>query len=118
MIFAPKTEWQNWWILAITRRSFSEVKTIVEETDYALVNLEAPIVKGTGTPIKKSGPNLKCSPNVVDALAAAMKRMLAVREFAERCGKEAHKICERLSPDKVYGQWEEFITKIANTNKQ
>lgn len=54
----------------------------------------------------------------VDALAAAMERMLADREFAERCGKEAHKICERLSPDKVYGQWEEFITKIANTNKQ
>ena len=50
---------------------FSEVKPIVEDADYALVNLEAPIVKGTGTPIKKSGPNLKCSPNVVDAIRYA-----------------------------------------------
>ncbi len=48
----------------------------------------------------------------VNALAVAMKRMLADREFAELCGKEAHKICERLAPDKVYGMWEEFIQDI------
>lgn len=54
----------------------------------------------------------------VDALANAMHRMLSDKMFAELCGKEAHKICERLAPDKVYGQWEEFITEIANTKKQ
>ena len=48
----------------------------------------------------------------VGALASAMKRMLADREFAEQCGKEAHTICERLAPDIVYGQWEEFIQSI------
>lgn len=54
----------------------------------------------------------------VDALAYAMRRMLSDNEFAQQCGKEAHKICERLAPEKVYGQWEEFITEIANTKKQ
>lgn len=50
---------------------FREVKPIVEEADYALVNLEAPIVSGKGTPIKKTGPNLKCSSNVVEAIRYA-----------------------------------------------
>lgn len=48
-----------------------EVKPVVEEADYALVNLEAPIVSGKGKPIKKSGPNLKCGPNVVEAIRYA-----------------------------------------------
>ncbi len=48
----------------------------------------------------------------VKALSTAMKRMLADRDFAEQCGHEAHKICDRLAPDKVYGQWEEFIKEI------
>lgn len=50
----------------------------------------------------------------VDALAAAMKRMISDREFAENCGKEAHIICDRLAPEKVYGQWEEFIKNVCN----
>lgn len=51
----------------------------------------------------------------VDAIVAAMERMLADREFAERCGQEAHKICERLAPERIYEEWELFIEKIANT---
>lgn len=47
---------------------FSEVKPVVDEADYAIVNLEAPIVRGEGTPIPKSGPNLKCSPNTLEAI--------------------------------------------------
>ena len=49
----------------------SEVKPIVENVDYSIVNLEAPIVRGEGTPIPKSGPNLKCAPNVVEAIRYA-----------------------------------------------
>ena len=50
----------------------------------------------------------------VEALANAMRRMLSDKEFAEQCGKEAHKICERLAPEKVYGQWEIFIKEVCN----
>ncbi len=37
---------------------FREVKTFVSGADIAITNLEAPIIKGIKTPIKKSGPNL------------------------------------------------------------
>ena len=48
----------------------------------------------------------------VDALADAMKRMLSDREFAEQCGQEAHKICDRLAPERIYGEWEQFIKDV------
>lgn len=48
-----------------------EVRPLIEDVDYALVNLEAPIVKGEGVPIKKSGPNLKCDVNVIEAIKYA-----------------------------------------------
>ncbi len=46
----------------------SEVKPIVEHVDYALVNLESPIVTSKGVPIKKAGPNLRCSKAIIGAL--------------------------------------------------
>lgn len=51
----------------------------------------------------------------VDALAVAMNQMLNNREFAEKCGKEARKICDRLAPEKIYGEWESFIKEIVNS---
>ena len=48
----------------------------------------------------------------VEALAIAMNRMLSDRVFAEDCGKQAHKICERLSPEIIYNQWEKFIAEV------
>lgn len=48
----------------------------------------------------------------VEALAGAMRRMLGDRGFAEQCGHEAHNICERLAPERVYGQWEQFIKEV------
>lgn len=51
----------------------------------------------------------------VESLADAMNRMLSDREFAEKCGQEAHKICERLAPERVYSEWEGFITVIVNS---
>ena len=53
--------------------------------------------------------------NDVDALATAMQRMLSDREFANSCGFEAQKICERLAPEKIYGEWESFIEEIVNS---
>jgi len=48
----------------------------------------------------------------IEALAGAMRRMLGDRDFAKQCGHEAHNICERLAPEKVYGQWEQFINEV------
>lgn len=46
------------------------------------------------------------------ALEEAMDRLLSDREFAERLGTQAHKIQERLSPDRVNRQWQEYFEKI------
>lgn len=48
----------------------------------------------------------------VEALEEAMDRLLSDREFAERLGEQAHKIQERLSPDRVNRQWQEYFEKI------
>ena len=49
----------------------SEIRNAIQEADYAIVNLEAPIVSGKGTPIKKAGPNLKCGNKVIGAIKYA-----------------------------------------------
>ena len=50
---------------------FDQVKEEIEKVDYAIVNLEAPIVNGQVTPIEKCGPNLCCTENAIDALQYA-----------------------------------------------
>ena len=45
--------------------SINDVQKIIKESNYALVNLECPIIEG-GKPIKKQGPNLKAPLKVID----------------------------------------------------
>ena len=47
---------------------FREVKTFVSSADIAITNLEAPIIKDTKTPIKKSGPNLYTNETTIKSL--------------------------------------------------
>lgn len=44
------------------------VKPVVDESDYSIVNLEAPIIDNPPTPIKKNGPNLYAGTSVIDAI--------------------------------------------------
>lgn len=48
---------------------FGKIKPI--EADYKIVNFECAVASEEDKPIKKCGPNLKCSPKGVDALAYA-----------------------------------------------
>lgn len=50
---------------------FENVRPTILNADFALVNLEAPIVCGVGTPIKKAGPNLKSGFRVIEAIKYA-----------------------------------------------
>lgn len=47
---------------------FGEIKNITSATDYNIVNLECPVIAGSPYPIKKHGPALYSSPEVVDVL--------------------------------------------------
>ena len=46
----------------------NEVKPILEDIDYSIVNLECPITKGNESPISKVGPNLHCSEKGIKAI--------------------------------------------------
>ena len=48
-----------------------DVKQYTSQVDYSIVNLECPIVFGTGRPIIKRGPNLQCSDKVTGAIKYA-----------------------------------------------
>lgn len=45
-----------------------EVKTILNQADFSIVNFECPVCKGNEKPITKCGPNLKCTEKGVEAI--------------------------------------------------
>ena len=53
-----------------------------------------------------------------DALACAMEKVLSNEAFASKLGENARKLQETLAPDKIYGEWEEFILKTIEENKK
>lgn len=60
---------------SISRRDYSffdELKDINRKVDYSLLNLESPIViNAKAKPIKKSGPNLRCTKGAIEAIKYA-----------------------------------------------
>ncbi len=46
-----------------------------------------------------------------EKMAEAMRKILSDPAFAENLASNARKLQEELSPEKIYGQWEEFILK-------
>lgn len=50
---------------------FAEVKQYTGMVDYSVVNFETTVTLGEAVPIKKTGPNLRCSPNAVEAVKYA-----------------------------------------------
>lgn len=50
----------------------------------------------------------------VDAMANAMRKLLSDMEYSEQIGKNAADIRTKLSPDRIYGQWESFIQEVVN----
>ena len=51
--------------------------------------------------------------NDIEAMTAAMDMLLTHPDFANHLGREAHKICERLAPEKIYKKWEDLIKEVA-----
>ncbi len=50
---------------------FDNVRDVVSQVDYSIVNFECPVVVGNVNPIKKTGPALRTIPAAVDALKYA-----------------------------------------------
>lgn len=49
------------------------------------------------------------------ALTKAMDMLLSDRELADRLGERAHRIQERLAPERVNGQWQAYFERIIRT---
>lgn len=45
-----------------------DVKDVISEADYSIVNFECPVTKGGEKPIEKCGPNLQCSEKGLEAV--------------------------------------------------
>ena len=45
-----------------------DIKELISDADYSIINLECPVMRVEGRPIKKCGPNLKCSEKGLDAI--------------------------------------------------
>lgn len=50
---------------------WGEISTLTRKYDYSILNLECPIIAERATPIRKTGPNLKCGPKAIDAISYA-----------------------------------------------
>lgn len=47
-----------------------------------------------------------------EGLAEAMRRVLQDRSFAERLGRNAGRLAEKVSPEKIYEEWKDYVTGI------
>lgn len=50
---------------------FDELKNCVQDSDYAIVNFECPVVNGEVEPIQKCGPALRTQQNAIDSIVYA-----------------------------------------------
>lgn len=48
--------------------SLEEVKSLTSQCDYSIINFESPVVEGEAEPIEKTGPNLRCHRNAMEAV--------------------------------------------------
>ena len=85
-----------------------EVKPLIEEADYAIVNFECPITKGNETPISKYGPNLRCSEKGLEAIRWTGFDCVTLAnnhfyDFGEEGVKNTLETCRSLHIDTVGG---------------
>lgn len=51
------------------------------------------------------------------SMSEAIEKILVNQDLAKSLGENARKICDRLSPEKIYGEWESFILNIVRKSK-
>ena len=66
--YCPAGRVEHYFKRADYASAFGDAQSIIKESDYSIVNFECPVVSRQQTPIEKLGPNLKCSPEGVEAL--------------------------------------------------
>lgn len=91
------------------REVFSSVLPYISDSDYSIINLEAPIVVSPSSePIQKCGPNLKSSPLTIKALKNVGFNMVTLAnnhfyDYGETGVKDTLQTCEEEGMDYVGG---------------
>ena len=85
-----------------------EVKSVTNDIDYAIVNLECPVVEHGAMPIDKCGPNLRCSRKAIEALKWAGFDCVTLAnnhffDFGETGVKDTLEACRANETDYVGG---------------
>lgn len=86
----------------------SEVKAIISDADYAIVNFECPVTKGGETPIAKQGPNLQCSEKGMEAVKWAGFDCVTLAnnhflDFGKDGAEHTFEVCKKYGIDTVGG---------------
>ncbi len=87
---------------------FDDVKSILKDVDYAVVNFECPVVLGEKSPVMTGGKNLHCSNKAVDALKYIGFQMVTLAnnhfyDFGERGVRDTINSCNKRGIDTVGG---------------
>ena len=51
-----------------------------------------------------------------EKLAEAMNRMLSNPQKAEEIGRNARKVVDKVHPEKVCGEWKEYVEELLGAN--
>lgn len=97
---------------------FHELRRFTNEADYSIINLECPVCYGGEEPIEKSGPNISCSKNEIEALRWAGINCVTmannhILDFGGKGVINTIKTCHELGIDTVGGG--EFLAKASET---
>ena len=85
-----------------------EVKDIISEADYSIVNFECAVTKGGEKPIEKCGPNLQCSEKGVEAVKWAGYDCVTLAnnhflDYGKKGVEQTLETCDKYGVDVVGG---------------
>lgn len=85
-----------------------EIRDIVSNADYSLVNFECPVTKGSERPIEKCGPNLQCSEKGLEAVKWAGFNCVTLAnnhflDYGSEGVENTLKLCEKYGIETVGG---------------
>ena len=85
-----------------------DIKNIVSEVDYSIVNFECPITRGGETPIIKQGPSLQCTEKGIEAIQWAGINGVALAnnhllDYGEAGVRQTIETCKKYAIDTVGG---------------
>ena len=100
-------------LFLLTSYSEGVSNALIEALATGLPVISTDVPSGGTVELMTDGVNgLIIPPGDEKALARAMDKMLGDPAFADRMGREAAKIQERLAPDRVNGLWQSYFEKI------